>query len=291
MNVLVLGGNGYLGSKVIQEILKDSSNKVVFTKRQNSDLSRLNFALGGGCCIKGIPASIDAIEAAMEYECVDLVLNMACSYGRKSVLYDNVIEANIDFPLRVLNHVVEKGTKRFLTIGTGLPDELNMYSFSKKMFSDFGKYYAKYHEIDFFNLKLEMFYGADEPGNRFIPNIIEKMIRGDEVNVTIGTQKRDIISVEDIISAIMMILNSDLHGYQEISVGTGVAPTISELVDYIWEETGKKSIVHKGTIPMRDNEPDCAANTEVLRSLGEWSPTGWKTGISNMIKEIGGRVL
>ena len=242
-----------------------------------------------GGAVKAIPATVDAIETAMEYEHFDLILNMACSYGRKSVLYNNVIEANIDFPLHVLNSAVERGTKRFLTIGTGLPDELNMYSFSKKMFSEFGKYYASYHNIDFYNLKLETFYGADEPPNRFIPSLINKMIKGEDVDVTLGTQHRDIIAVNDILRAMLAVIYSTtLHGYQEISVGTGIAPSISELVDFIWEQTGKKSKINKGAIPMRENEPSCIADTRILRSLCDWNPINWKVGISDMCRKLAG---
>ena len=178
MNVLVLGGNGYIGSKIIRKLVDAPKvGEVVFTKRASSDLSRLSDLIALKI-VRAIPANVDAIDTAMQYMHFDLIMNMACSYGRKSSLYSNVIEANIDFPLRVLNCAVENGTKRFLTIGTGLPDELNMYSYSKKMFSEFGRYYAKYHDVDFYNLKLEMFYGADEPRNRFIPSIIEKMLTG-----------------------------------------------------------------------------------------------------------------
>ena len=106
------------------------------------------------------------------------------------------------------------------------------------------------------------------------------------VDVTLGTQHRDIISVDDIIVAIEAIIGSDLKGYQEISVGTGIAPTISELVDYIWEETGRKSTVNKGAVPMRDNEPDSVGDNTVLESLTEWRPVYWKTGIREMINTM-----
>lgn len=281
MNYLILGGNGYIGSKVARE-LTQKGHTVVCTKRSNSNLSRLDDIADK---LIWIPASIDSVESAMQYMSFDYVLNMVCNYGRSNVLYDNVIDANIEFPLKVLNTVVEHGTENYLTIGTGLPDELNMYSFSKKMFGEFGRFYVDKHDITFTSLLLEMFYGSDEPGNRFLPSVIDKMIKGEEVNTTIGTQHRDIIAVDDIVKAIMLVLESDIKGYREIPVGTGVAPTISEIIDFIWENTGRKSKVYKGKVPMRKNEPDCIADTTVLKSLGNWEPIEWKKGIRKMIKE------
>lgn len=280
MNLLILGGNGYLGSKVVTQLLRDGEN-VTCTKRTASDTSRIHSER-----VNWIPASIDAIETATKYDDFDFVVNMACNYGRSEFLYDNVLEANIEFPLNVLNKAVESGIKNFITIGTGLPDELNMYSFSKKMFSEFGRFYVEKHGINFMNLKLEMFYGADEPMDRFLPSVIHNMITGADVDTTLGTQKRDIIAVDDIVKAIIRVIHSDIKGYHEIPVGTGVAPEISEVIEFIWDETGNNSKWNKGTVPMRKNEPDCVADTAFLKTLGEWEPVDWKSGIHNMIEAI-----
>lgn len=282
MNILCLGGNGYLGSKVTRRLIQEG-HSVVCTKRVASDLSRLSDIRNQ---VIWIPATIEAVDAAMQYSQFDYVLNMACNYGRSNVLYDDVLEANIEFPLKVLNAAVENGTRHFLTIGTGLPDGMNMYSFSKKMFSDFGRFYVNNHDIDFNCLLLEMFYGADEPSDRFLPSIIRKMIKGQDVEVTLGTQHRDIISIEDIVDAIMKVIERTPRGFNEIPIGTGEAPTISEIVDFIWEQTGKKSRVNKGAIPLRRNEPDCVANTSIMKSIAIWNPIEWKMGIKSMIAEI-----
>lgn len=276
----MLGGNGYLGSKIVMRLIEDG-HTVTCTKRAASDLSRVTSTKANW-----IPASIDAIETATRYQNFDYILNMVCNYGRSNVLYDNVLEANLEFPLKVLNQAVEQGIKNYLTIGTGLPDELNMYSYSKKVFNEFGKFYVEKHGINFYNMQLEMFYGADEPTNRFLPSVIHNMIAGNEVDTTLGTQKRDIIAAEDIIEAIIMVMNSDLRGYQDISVGTGVAPTISEVIEFIWDETGNISKWNKGTVPMRKDEPDCVADTSILRSIGNWEPVDWKTGIRDMIDAV-----
>lgn len=282
MKALVLGGNGYLGSKVVLRLLKEG-HVVVCTKRENSDLSRLQNISEQD--IKWIAATNDDIDEECRKEKFDIVLNMACNYGRGNSTEKDIIEANLIFPLMVLDRAVTNGTKKYLTIGTGLPNEFNMYSFSKKVFGDYGKFYANQHNISFYNLKLEMFYGSDEPQNRFLPYVINGMMHGEEINTTLGTQHRDIISIDDIVKAIMMVLGSQITGYHDIPVGTGEAPSIGDVIDFIWEETGKKSKLNKGAIPMRQDEPDCVADISFLDKLGEWKPVHWKDGIREMIAQ------
>ena len=283
MTILILGGNGYLGSKLAHKLAEKEGYSIVCTQRQNTKNKRL-VDIGSG--VRIVPTSIDAISTVLQYEKIDAVLNLICNYSRSNMLYDSVLEANIEFPLNVLNLITEHGVRRFVTIGTSLPSNLNMYSFSKKMLGEFGRYYAEKNDLSFTDIRLEMFYGADEPKDRFIPGLIEKMLLGDPVDVTIGTQKRDIIAVEDVITALEVILNADMPGYCEIPVGTGVSPTISEIVDHIWCETRSCSKVNKGAIPMRLNEPDCVADLSQLRRLCDWQPTYWKTGLSQMIESM-----
>lgn len=282
MNILVLGGNGYLGSKVTRQFLETGHN-IVCTKRKNSDLSRLKDIADK---ITWISASTDAIETIVNHIKFDWMINMVCNYGRDNESYDDVINSNMEYPLRVLNIALEKKIHNYLTIGTGLPEKKNIYSFSKKMFNEFGRFYADKYPINFYSLRLEMFYGSDEPANRFIPSLIMDMLLGKEVNTTKGVQHRDIIAVNDIIKAIEIVMNAAPKGYHEISVGTGIAPSISELIDYIWIETGRKSSVNKGVIPIEPGESDCIADTSFLKSIGIWEPLYWKKGIKQMIEEI-----
>ena len=284
MTILVLGGNGYLGSKVTRRLV-ESGHIVICTKRATSDISRL---IDLNSKIEWVEASVSEIETVLQKSHFDYVLNLSCNYGRSKDSDNDVIEANLVFPLAVLISAINHGTKRFLTIGTGLPEKLNMYSFSKKRFSDFGKFYSIRKGITFHSVLLEMFYGSDEPVNRFLPSVVRKMINGELVETTKGTQHRDLICVDDVVDAIMMIVNSDLNGFNEIPVGTGESPLLSDVIDYIWDETGRRSEVQKGTIPMRDNEPDCVADVSILKRLGEWNPMPWKLGLKKMIDEMEG---
>lgn len=282
MKYLIIGGNGYLGSKVVH-MLVEAGESVICTIRNGSDLSRLQDVIDN---IIIIPALIENISKAIIKYNTDWIINLACNYGRGTVLYDGVIESNIEFPLRILNTAVEHGVKNILTIGTGLPDELNMYSFTKKMFSEFGRFYVEKHNINFINMKLEMFYGADEPTNRFIPECIYKMINNETVELTIGSQHRDIISVYDVVGAIFHVLHSDLSGFWLIPVGTGEAPTIRELMEYIHKYLNSKSDLIFGAIPMRKFEPNCCSDTSILNNIGYHCKYRWKQGIRLMIEEM-----
>ena len=62
MNILMLGGNGYLGSKIVRRLVNEGHN-VTYIKRADSDLSRL---VDNESQIVFIPTSIDAIESAIQ---------------------------------------------------------------------------------------------------------------------------------------------------------------------------------------------------------------------------------
>jgi CDP-paratose synthetase len=103
MNVLILGGTGYIGGKITHRLVKDG-HTVVCCRRTTSPLDGLEDIKDK---IKFIRATEDAVEAISWYIDFDLVLNVASNYGRSDVLYGDVIEANIEFPLKIMNRLVE----------------------------------------------------------------------------------------------------------------------------------------------------------------------------------------
>lgn len=280
MNILVLGGNGYLGSKLIAQLVQKKEN-VFSTIREQSNLSRLNEVKNN---INFVKAEYTDIKRLLSNEKIDCVVNMVCDYGKKC--NRDMIYSNLMFPLEVLELASTYKVDQFIAIDTALPKDLNLYSFTKNSFSEYGKFYSEKYGINFVDLKVQMYYGFDEPQDRFIPATIRKMICGDIVNTTYGTQLRDIIAVEDVVNLIVEIIYRQLRGFNSIDIGTGIAPAISELVDFIWEKTGRKSVVNKGAIPMRPNEPNCIADMSIVHRILEYKSIYWKDGINKMIDDI-----
>lgn len=281
MRFLVLGGSGYLGSKIINR-LTENNHRIVATKRETSDTSRIN-----SNDVFWIPAEIEAVKTAMLYEHFDWILNLACNYGRSRALYKDCIATNFQLPLEILNLAIEFGIYNYLTIGTGLPNRFDIYSITKYLLGEFGSFFAEKHDINFLAIRLEMFYGADEPKGRFLSEIIRKCKNNEDLKITLGTQRRDIIAIQDVVDAIIFIINSAPKGYHEISVGTGQAPSIREIVEFIYQITNSKSKVYFGAVPMRENEPDCIADISKLEDMGFRCKWNWKAGLQKMIQEMG----
>ena len=132
-------------------------------------------------------------------------------------------------------------------------------------------------------MKLETYYGPDEPSGRFIPSVVRKLMADEPVKLTEGTQKRDIIHIDDVVHNLKrVIFDIDESGYHDIPLGTGDAPTIREITDYLKRVCNSRSDLIYGAIPMRPGEPDSVADVELMRRYGIKTEINWKDGLRSM---------
>lgn len=136
------------------------------------------------------------------------------------------------------------------------------------------------------NVVLEMFYGEDEPDGRFLVGCCKKMVQGQNLRLTMGKQKRDIIYIEDVCNAIKMILEKTLAGFYNIPVGSGEAVSIRDMLEYMHKVIHSKSVLSFGAIPSREDEPDCIADLTVLNDMGFQLQYSWRQGIEYLCKQI-----
>ncbi len=268
MRIMVLGANGYLGKKIIYYL---SDQHYVTGVYRNIPATKGK--------IKMITADIGDIHQTFLEEKYDWVINCAAVYEHVDTKIHDVVDANMIFALRVLDCATENGIKKFLTIDTGLPKELNLYSFTKKQFAEFGRFYAEKYGITFINVLMEMFYGEDEPKSRFLLSCISKMIHGEEINLTAGTQKRDLIYIDDVCRAILLLLDSDLMGFWNVPLGCGEGIAVRLAIEYLYKLTGSTSVLNFGSIPLREGEPDCIADISLLKKMGFVPHYTWKEGL------------
>ena len=201
-------------------------------------------------------------------------------YQNYNIIDSYTVLQNVMFPLlikgikykeaknRALELINKVKTTSFIYIGTSLNKFTNQYSLSKHQFSEYGKYYSYNKDINFFNIKLESFYGKDEPNDRFISYLINKLKNNEDINLTEGSQIRDFIYIDDVVNGIYTIIKSDLKGYHDIPLGSGDGISIRELVLYLKKKLNSKSKINFGIIPLRNNEHSGFADISEMEKLG-----------------------
>jgi len=290
MNVILTGATGYLGKRILEKLVCDDFN-ILCIKR---DLSSLCTIVRMVEKTLWVDSNDPELEKVIRNFHADVVVHMACkyegdSYHNEADRIDQLIDANLLFPLKLLGIAVDNKISKWINTCTTLPKFLNVYSKSKWQFAEWGDFFANKFGIDFLNVKLENFYGENEVPTKFIPMLINKMKRNEKILLTDGLQHRDFIYLNDVISAYMLLLNSNLKGYTDIALGSGEAPSIREIVTFLHEHLHSHSELVFGAISKRENEPEITvADTSLLKSLGWNCNFNWKTGLEKIIETIDG---
>ncbi|MBP5157470.1 MAG: NAD(P)-dependent oxidoreductase [Treponema sp.] len=287
MNVVVSGASGYLGCKLVESFLS-RGNRVLAVARNTRGRLR---TLAKDCpALELCELDVDDLLFSMSRFSPDVVLSTTCCYETDPKFLTKTVSSNYIFPTTLLKSTLQLEKKiRFVSTGTSLPASLNLYSLTKKQFSELGKFFSGLGKVQFVNVLLESFYGADEPNDRFIKRSIRSLLRHQELAVTEGTQQRDYVAVGDVVSALNFLSVSDrlTESYYEIPLGSGESPSIREILEFLREETHSQSFIHFGAVSPRPNEPSTRADLTALRQLGYTGKmTSWKDGMKKMIGEM-----
>jgi CDP-paratose synthetase len=297
MNIIIAGADGYLGFMLSERIYSyfhnNSNNKftILLIFKNESFLSEelLNKDNISICNINNILLQKQILNFSP-----DIIFCTTCCYETEPENLNRTIDANYVFPARLLQiaSLVKVKIVKFISIGTSLPSTLNLYSLTKNHFVGLGIWFHKAGIINFINIALESFYGINEPNDRFISRSILQLKANDDLLLTEGIQKRDFIIIDDVIEILLFLVECKETSildefYNTISVGTGIAPSIKEVILFLYNELNSKSILKFGMIEMRRNEPSTIADLSVLRNLGFTKPLlHWKDGMKKVIGSI-----
>jgi len=294
MNIVIAGATGYLGTKLVERLMLAPSNSncnyyLLLIVRDESSIPET--------IKKHEKVSICNINNDSLHDCIvnfspDIIFCTTCCYETNPEYLYKTVDSNYVFPAQLLQITAKIKKVRFFSIGTSLPPSLNIYSLTKKHFSELGVFFHQIGKIEFINIILESFYGINEPSNRFITKSILSLKANEDLLLTEGIQKRDFIFIDDVIDVLLFLIDykgKDILAESEynIPVGTGIAPSIKEIILFLHNEIHSKSILKFGAVKMRDNEPSTKTDISVLRKLGFSKPlTHWQDGMKKLIGSI-----
>jgi nucleoside-diphosphate-sugar epimerase len=275
MNILVTGGSGFLGSRLALELLRLGHN-VSLLLRPTSRLERLGehsieFTIGRAATDSEIQSFVSRVSP-------DIVVHTACSYGRQAESLLEVSDANFRYGLVIAQAVIANNSPAtFINTGTVLNPKTSFYAMTKRCFAQAVSIISSTPSSNFrfINVQLQHMYGPGDDESKFTTHIIRTCARNEpKLDLTLGTQIRDFIYIDDVVSAYVTILDrADALGFPaNIEVGSGVAQSVRAFVETAHRISGSSTQLNFGAVPFRTHEAMyCRADISQMNSLG-WAP-------------------
>ena len=114
-------------------------------------------------------------------------------------------------------------------------------------------------------------YGPYEAKSRLVPSVITSLLQEQPVRCTDGNQIRDFLYVEDVASAFVSLLESNVEGPVNIASGQPVA--LKTIIYTIADLLGKRHLIELGALPVPENESSfLVADVGKLSEKVKWQP-------------------
>ncbi len=273
MNVLVVGGAGYIGSHCVRQLQAAGHRPVVLDNLVYGHRKAVSEDVAFYECDLGDKAAVGEV---LRKESIDLVMHFAAyinvgeSVTEPIKYYDN----NLVAPLRLLEAMLENGVKKFVFSSTcatfGVPESLplvedlpqapiNPYGQTKLDVENMLKAFAHAYGLSFAAFRYFNASGAAEDGtigedhtpeSHLIPLVIDAAtgrrdnikIFGTDYPTPDGTCLRDYIHVDDLSRAHIAVFDklAEPGAQYFYNLGTGTPNSVREIITAVEEVTGLK---------------------------------------------------
>jgi UDP-glucose 4-epimerase len=268
MNVLVTGGAGYIGSVVVEMLLKEGFHAVVVDNLVEGHRTAIPADLP---FIQEDIGNREAIKGVLTDHKIDAVIHMAGeTLVSKSMTHpEDYFKSNVAKGIELLEAMRETGMKRIIFSSTaalfGNPEftplteehstnPINAYGRSKLMFEQMLEWYDRVHNLKHVCLRYFNAAGATADHGEhhpvethLIPIVLQTAlgqrdyvdIYGTDYDTKDGTCVRDYIHVEDLAMVhIESLRKMDDMGSQKLNLGNGEGYSVKEVIEAAREVTG-----------------------------------------------------
>lgn len=315
MNVLVLGGAGYIGSHAVYQLIDQGEEVVVV---DNLETGHEEAVHPKAKFYKGDIRHLEFLRSVFEEETIDAVLHFAAhSLVGESMevplkYFDNNVYGT-QVLLQVMNEYdVRKivfsstaatyGEPKAIPISETMPtNPTNTYGETKRMMERMMSWVEKAHGINYVSLRYFNVAGARESGEigedhfpetHLIPLLLQTAlgqrphitIFGEDYDTADGTCIRDYIHVEDLIAAHLLALTYLREGGKSdiFNLGSSQGFSVKEMIDTARQITGKEIPALSG--PRRAGDPSILiASSEKAQQVLGWTPV--RTSITKIMED------
>ena len=254
MKILITGGAGFIGSHVVDRLLKDEHEVTVLDLWESPEMithkNNPKFSF-----VKGSVLDENIIPPLVEGK--DRIIHMAAILGTSETIttYDveDVASVNVIGTIRILKAAKKFNISRVLIPTTPDVPWINPYKITKNAIEKFCQLFSKEYGVETVAMKLGNIYGArerwldaskDAPFNyqKIIPTFIIETLRGNSIPVYgDGKQKSEYIFVQDVVESFVRALESPKNlGGEIIHVGQGISHSVNDIIDALEKVWGHK---------------------------------------------------
>ncbi|UCF79171.1 MAG: SDR family oxidoreductase [Candidatus Eiseniibacteriota bacterium] len=262
---LVTGGAGFIGSNIVERLLKEGHHVKVFddfsTGKQENVEAALEGANGSGK-LEVVRGDIrDAAGLRQAFGGVEYVFHQAamCSVQRSVEDPATTTSVNIEGTLRVLAAARESGVRRVVYAssssvygnGAGLPNREEMrpnpcspYALTKFTAEEYCRLFSTVYGLETVSLRYFNVFGPRQDSSSqyaaVIPIFITRILSGAKpVVFGDGEQSRDFTFVEDLVEANLLACHKEGVAGRTYNIARGSRKTLNQLIETLGSITGK----------------------------------------------------
>jgi UDP-glucose 4-epimerase len=265
MRVVVTGGNGFIGSAVVHELIGRGHIPVVLDHERRATEAQER--------IVGDVRDPDLVSAVVGD--ADGVIHLAATLGTQETIADprSAATTNVIGSLNVFEAVASRGVPAvYIAVGNHWMN--NPYSISKQCAERFALMFNAERGTKIAVVRALNAYGPGQkeaPVRKIMPNFVIPALRDEAIRIYgDGDQVMDMIHVRDVAAILVDALLLD-HGVLDraLEAGTGRHTTVNEIASMVIASAGTGRIEH---VPMRPGEPP---HSTVVADPQTLAPLGW----------------
>lgn len=165
------------------------------------------------------------------------------------------------------------GKGKIPCVENGVLSPMSEYGLSKLICEKICEYYCRLEKKNITIVRPSVVYGPGQYSDMLIPYVVSRLLKGELVKLTKGSQTRDFVYIDDLTDFMAVLIKKPLNGLRIFNLSSNKEVSVKAAADSIGVLLGKKKLLKYGVLPYRDSEVwRYCLNFNRARKILGWKP-------------------